>query len=420
MSASAAVHGLFGMPRAGAAFRRLEAGEDATPWCGWDDRVENIRKLLYQDGCTISQLSAATRWRYGSKSPYFIPPTFLYQLRRGVTPHVCQVVALSESTGYRFVDWMRMCGFDLQQIPRLQMRLHRERTVLLTPIEDFLNPFRPQPSPTYAAGWNSSACSGPGNRGSTGRYLFAQIGNCDAVADPRLLPGSVVRVDRYYAQRMRGIANGAKGNLLWLVEQSDGLTCSPVRWIDHRHIVLLPSRPPWGRWPLRVPTEARILGLVDLNDHPLLPANPEAGPAELEHLFPPGAGEERARFSGMLRLSRARTGLTFRAAHLLTRLIAQILGNGEHVIALGLLSDYEAMSRLPRHIAKILSLCVVYCMDIRELLAAEGVHIDDSGKLALPLSDRRFHPRAGLGDHAASHGSNGRESAYAQSAGGRP
>ena len=91
----------------------------------------------------------------------------------------------------------------------------------------------------------------------------------------------------------------------------------------------------------------------------------------------------------MLRISRARTGLTFRQAHGLTRTISHLLGNEEYAIALGLLSDYEAMSKLPRHIAKIFSLCIIYCMDIRELLQAAGVPIDDSAKLPLPGPDRR-------------------------------
>jgi hypothetical protein len=60
------------------------------------------------------------------------------------------------------------------------------------------------------------------------------------------------------------------------------------------------------------------------------------------------------------------------------------MGNPEYSIGLGLLSDYEAMNRLPRHIAKIISLCIVYCLDIRELLEAAGVYIDDSSKMPLP------------------------------------
>src|ERR1700730_11961844 len=271
MDASAAAHGLFRTPRAGPAFRRSEAGEDATPQCGWDARAESIRNILSQEGRTITQLSAATRRRYGSNSSYFVPATFLYQLRSGVTPHVCQIVALSESTGYRFVDWLRMFGFDLQQIPRLQMRLHPQRTTLVTPIEDGFEPFLPRPSLAlgFARGGSSAPGFGRGAWSARRRYLFAKIGSSDAAVCPGLLPGSIVRVDRYYAHRVRGLDRASMSHLLWLVELPGGLVCSQVRWIDDRQIVLQPSRPPWGSWPLHLPTEARILGLADTNTRPL-------------------------------------------------------------------------------------------------------------------------------------------------------
>ena len=140
-----------------------------------------------------------------------------------------------------------------------------------------------------------------------------------------------------------------------------------------------------------LPTEARILGLVDTDPRPTtLPYN--AGRTEFGSPALP-CGEGKMRFSELLRISRARTGLTFRVAHGLTRTIAQILGNQEHAIALGLLSDYEAMSKLPRHIAKIMSLCIIYCMDIRDLMQASGVWIDDSAKLPLPMPDHRAQIR---------------------------
>ena len=116
MNATAAVRGLFRIPRAGPSLRWIEAGEDPTHRCDWDARAESIRNVLARCGYTVTQLSAATRRRHGSKSPYFIPVTFLYKVRSGVTPHVCQIAALSESTGYRFADWLRMFGFDLRQV----------------------------------------------------------------------------------------------------------------------------------------------------------------------------------------------------------------------------------------------------------------------------------------------------------------
>jgi hypothetical protein len=418
MDASAAVHGLFRIPRAGPAFRWSEAGEDATPHCGWDARAESFRNILSQEGRTITQLSAATRRRYGSNSSYFIPATFLYQLRSGVTPHVCQIVALSESTGYRFVDWLRMCGFDLQQIPRLQIRLHPERTVLVTPMEDCFEPFLPPPSFGYERGATSSSISHLNEGGAHRHYLFAKIGTNDALVCPRLPPGSIVRVDRYYAHRLRG----AISHLLWLVEQPNGLTCCQLRWIDDRQIVLLPSRPPWGRWPLRLPTEARILGVVDMDFRlrELVNLQPRAEPTNLELFFSSRQQEERIRFSDLLRISRRRAGLTFRAAHRLTRVMAQILGNREYAIALGMLSDYEAMGKLPRHIAKIMSLCAVYCMDVRELMESAGVYIDDSAKLPLPTPDGRLQIHPEFMDNASHPGTSGTVTAYARSAGAQP
>ena len=116
---------------------------------GGQARADNVRNILYQSGHTIARLSAATRDRFGIGSSYFIPPTFLYKLRIGITPHVCQIAALSESTGYRFVDWLRLFGFDPHQIPRLQMRLHTEHTVLVTPVESGRDFFLPQVYPGH-------------------------------------------------------------------------------------------------------------------------------------------------------------------------------------------------------------------------------------------------------------------------------
>lgn len=412
MNTSAAVRGLFRIPRAGPPLRWIEAGEDAAPRCDWDARVESIRNVLRQCGHSVTQLSAATRRRYGSSSQYFIPATFLYKIRSGVTPHACQIVALSESTGYRFVDWLRIFGFDLQQVPRLQRRLHTARTVLVTPNEDWL-----QSPYSHDGVWSASSRARPERWNRSGRYLFAQIGTGDALACPMLMPGTVVRVDHSYASRISEAHRTRETDFLWLVEQPSGLTCCQVRWIDDRQIVLLPARPPWGRWPLRLPTEARILGLVDMDVCPMkLPSSAgqlESGP------LPPYAGEGKMSFSDLLRISRARAGLTFRAAHGLTRTIAQILGSQEYVIALGQLSDYEAMGKLPRHIAKILSLCIIYCMDIRDLMEAAGVSIDDSAKLPLPIPDRRPQIRSDLQDHAVRHGTDGGVTRYAHSAAGQ-
>jgi hypothetical protein len=394
MSAVPGVRGWSSVPVAEGAFRHFEASAEAAPECGRDARTASLRQALRQAGHTVVQLSAATCRRYGSRSPYFIPPTFLYKLNRGVTPHVCQIVALSEITGYRFVDWMRMCGFDLHQIPRLQVQLHRDRTVLVTPVEFDRAAFLTVNCTAGVSDYGSRNTLAPDGIQSSGtpRYLFAKIGSPDARMCPKLVSGSVVRVDRCYSRSLVGADLSTIPNLLWLVEYPGGLSCSRVRWIDHQHIVLSPSHPPWGNWPLRLPEEARILGLVDQQGWPGKPALPAARIRQLrlEPRCSPSCGGERLKLSDLLRLSRRRSGLTFRQAHRLTRAAAQLLGDQNYAIALGLLSDYEAMGRLPRHIAKIISLCVAYSIDVREFMTAGGVNVDDSEKEWLLVRDRPF------------------------------
>src|SRR5882724_4890904 len=97
-------------------------------------RAQGVATIIRRSGYTTTQLSKRTDNLYGRESPYYIPPTLLYKIRRGVTPHICQVASLSECTGHRFVDWMRLFGFDLRHIPRLQAQLRTERTVLVTPV----------------------------------------------------------------------------------------------------------------------------------------------------------------------------------------------------------------------------------------------------------------------------------------------
>jgi hypothetical protein len=96
---------------------------------------------------------------------------------------------------------------------------------------------------------------------------------------------------------------------------------------------------------------------------------------------------DRMTISRLLRGSRLRTGLTLRAAHEMTLRIAQLLRSRQYAIPLGLLSDYEATDQFPRHIAKIMSLCIVYGIDFWELMEAGGSYVDDSAKAPLlPLA----------------------------------
>ncbi len=330
----------------------------------------------------MTEVSVLTTRHFGKKTPYFIPPTFLYKQKRGITPHVCQIVALSRITGYRFSDWMSLFGFDLRLIPNLQLTVHTERTAIVTP-GSYAS------SSDFEIVWWES-----GSRKENKRYLFAKIGSQDAVAYPEILPGSIVRADRDYSPQT--LDHVGKTRHLWLVEHPGGLTCCFVKRIDDRHVVLLPNRPPLSGWPLRLSSDVRILGLVDVEFRPQTsaPVRPMCGARKSE--FPPGLAYRHGagvNLSTLLRRSRARSGLTLRAVHEMTVQIARLLGNQEYGIALGLLSDYEAMNKVPRHVAKIMTLSIIYGLHFCELLKAGGIHIDDSDKVSLdPYDGKRDLP----------------------------
>jgi hypothetical protein len=333
-------------------------------------RTRLIKKLLQRAGVTVARASALTRIRYGNDTPFYVPPTFLYKIRIGITPHVCQLVALSEITGCRFADWMNLCGFNLRAILALQLEVHSERTALITPA----HPVSPH---DLAFVPDSSTIE------RSDRYFFAKIGTEDNVVYPKLLSGSVVRADRCYSPQV--CTRDPADELLWLVEHPGGLACCHVKWIDNEHIVLLPSRSPLSAWPLRLSREARILGLIDLE---LAPGGTQQfrstyRPVKTDSLATVPRGSCPISLSTLLRRSRARTGLTLRAAHQKTVRVAQLLQSPDYRIPLGLLSDYEVIDRLPRHIAKIISLCVIYGIDFWQFMQAGGTQIEDSDKAPL-------------------------------------
>jgi hypothetical protein len=350
----------------------------ATPDCDRLGRARQIKHVLKRAGLTVCRASALTRTAYGKDTPYYVPPTFLYKTRIGITPHICQLVALSQVTGYRFADWMSLCGFDLRWILSLQLEVHGERTAMIAPAHT-VSPH------DFAFGHESSRIE------RSDRYFFVKIGTADNVVYPELLSGSVVRADRHYSPQVR--TSERSEELLWLVEHPEGLACCHVKRIDNEHIVLLPNRPPLSAWPLRLSREARVLGLVDLEFRPRRVKHFGSTSMKADTLATIPRGSGTMSLSTLLRISRARNGLTLRSAHQKTVQVAHLLQDPEYRIPLGLLSDYEAIDRFPRHIAKIISLCVVYGIDFWQLMQAGGSQVDDAGKAPLFSSEFNLDPR---------------------------
>jgi hypothetical protein len=352
-------------------------------------RCIHIKRVIKSAGFTLTQLSAITADRYGRASPYFIPPTFLYKLAAAVTPSVCQIAALSVITSHRFTDWMTAFGFDLAQIPRLQVRLHRERTVLVTPFETdtnrvFSRTIANCPAARTSAPLRSAAT--PPDR-TDEPYLYAKIGTADNPTFPELLPGSIVRV----VTRNKGFASfstDSNNGPIYLVERVGGLTCCRVKRLDDRHILLLSRQSAQSLFPLRLDEEARILGRVETELRPSQAPRVSAYTADsgMTTSLLRRTSENVPKLCSLLQIFRERSGLTFRSAHDLSTSVAQALHDKHYAISIGLLSDYETIDTPPRHTAKIMTLCILYGIDFFQYLNCADIQYDDSWKLPMPTT----------------------------------
>jgi len=79
-----------------------------------------------------------------------------------------------------------------------------------------------------------------------------------------------------------------------------------------------------------------------------------------------------------------RAGLSFREASAASVWIAEMLLDQAYFTSPGTLSDYEHLSAPPRHIQKILSLCILYSMGFWDFLRAAGLALDFVGSDPMP------------------------------------
>jgi hypothetical protein len=77
-------------------------------------------------------------------------------------------------------------------------------------------------------------------------------------------------------------------------------------------------------------------------------------------------------------------GLSFREASAMSRWIASTLSDQLYFAAPSTLSDYETLSAPPRHIQKIIALCILYGIYFQEFLRACGLPLDQAGREPIP------------------------------------
>jgi hypothetical protein len=82
----------------------------------------------------------------------------------------------------------------------------------------------------------------------------------------------------------------------------------------------------------------------------------------------------------------------------MSRKIADSLGDERYFAAAGSLSDYEARDTPPRHIHKVLTLCLLYGVRFPEFLNAAGIAMEELGRDEIPARFISGSDRAGTGD----------------------
>jgi hypothetical protein len=362
------------------------------------DLVARVQSVLSSKNLTLYQASQRSETLYGRSSPYFLPHNLYYDLRRGTfSPSIYQLGALSHISGYRLRDWLRVFGFDLETIPRLQVSLLSKRTMLL---DSFLtdpqawvpwlrnkigNTVAPPIAPLaqlleVAQARRVRFMPGISDR----RFLYAKIGLEDALAFPDLVPGSIVRVNPEVGKDLIPRRNGATSSRVFLVEHSKGLYCSRLRVIRDNLVVPVSTQLTYPQIELRLPHEARVLGVVDGEIRPLLTIMKPEVPEELANLWKPQPLTAEATIGRLLQKMRANMNLSLREASAMSRRVADLLGEERYFLSPSSVSDYEAIDTSPRHLHKAITLCSVYGLQFQAFLGAIGIKPEEPGGQAMP------------------------------------
>ena len=360
--------------------------------------AERVRSILGTRNLTLYQVSQKSEAIFGHASPYCLPHNFYYDLKLGTfSPSLYQIFALSRISDYRLADWLHVLGFDLEEIPQLQVLLPSKRTILLDSslgdpnawIPWFRNKPAIIPTPLVAPLGQLLELRHSVRQHSLlemnkQKFLYAKIGAEDALAFPDLLPGSIVRVNPRGAANLPA-ENGKTSEDIFAFEHSKGLCCSRLQTAGKNLILPVTTQLPYAQVKLRLHREVRILGTVDLEVRPLIEPDRPKIPADLAKRWIPGPmpGPEE-KLSQLFRRARSRMALSIREASALSRRIADALGDERFFMSPSSLSDYEARDSPPRHFHKAVTLCVLYAVPFQTFLNHIGVAPGDAGQEPVP------------------------------------
>jgi len=361
------------------------------------DLADRIRSILQSKELTLNQLSRQSATLYGRHSRFFLPHNLYHEMQASAcSPSLYQFMALSRISGYSLPDWLRVFGFHLEEIPRLQVGLPAKRTILIDSSMDDSNAWIPWPE--NRAGANSIPPVAPLSAllefthsrrlrsllRITGQgSVYAKIGQEDGLAFPELLPGSIVRANPQWGTYLDAARNSGVTRQIFLIQHSQGLFCCRLR-VGDKFIVPVSRQLSYAQVELQVPNQVRILGIIDLEIRPALSETTPEVPKQLGRHWVPTLPRSPSRVGELLAFSRSRMELSLREVSALSRCVAEELDDDRYFISQSSLCDYEVSDTSPRHIHKVISLCILYGLRFREFLTASGLALDQSGPQPIP------------------------------------
>ncbi|MCU1297763.1 MAG: family transcriptional regulator [Acidobacteriaceae bacterium] len=362
------------------------------------DIAERVQSILACKNLSLYRVSLSSASLYGHSSPYFLPHNLYYDLRRGAfTPSIYQVAALSHITGFRLTDWLRVFGFRPEEIPRLQIALPSKRTILLnSSLEDteswirwFEDKDNSTPVPSVAPLAQLLQFASSKRLGSLAEFtdrgfLYARIGNQDALAFPEVIPGSIVRVNPGTGNDLVTRRNGTISTQIFLVEHGKGLYCCRLRAMGNSLLVPVSPQLSYAQVELQFPEQARVLGVVDLEIRPLLRGEEPEVPNYLAKQWKAEALVREPTVAQLLRSSRNKMNLSLREASTLSRQVVELLGDQRYFVSPSSLSDYEVRDTPPRHFHKTVTLCLVYGLQFNTFLRTFGIDLKTLGLESIP------------------------------------
>src|SRR5262249_7890588 len=144
------------------------------------------------------------------------------------------------------------------------------------------------------------------------------------------------------------------------LEHSKGLFCCHIRRVRENVIVPVGTKFSYAQVELPLSSEARCLGVVDLEIRSLVKPSRPTVPNELARLWKPAPLFRNQTVHQLLRTGRMNAGLSFREAAGETRRVSVVLAEERYRLSASSICDYETQSNPPRGLRKIATLCCVY------------------------------------------------------------